>query len=145
MANGTRLANTAWESLMSAHAVLMRQFAAQDIWRELSMREYDVLYQLSKCPEPQRIGELHKHLLLSQPALSRMVDRLVERGFVERLAAPEDGRGVRLALTDTGRDVQRRIGRHHARDVARAVSARLDADELRQLEAICRKLASPEE
>ncbi|MCE7010336.1 MarR family transcriptional regulator [Kibdelosporangium philippinense] len=126
---------------MAAHVRLMRDFAAQDIWHEATMREYDVLYTLSKCPAPLRIGELHKHLLLSQPALSRMVDRLVERGFIERLAAPEDGRGVRLALTDTGRKVQQDIGRKHARDVARAVSTRLNPEELRQLEAICKKLA----
>lgn len=136
-----KTANAAWEALMTAYATLMRDFAAQDIWQEASMREYDVLYSLSKCPEPLRIGELHKHLLLSQPALSRMVDRLVQRGFVERLAAPEDGRGVRLALTDTGRKVQQDIGRKHARDVARAVTARVNAEELRQLEAICKKLA----
>ncbi|SMD25623.1 MarR family winged helix-turn-helix transcriptional regulator [Kibdelosporangium aridum] len=142
MAGSTnKTANAAWEALMTAYATLMRDFAAQDIWQEASMREYDVLYSLSKCPEPLRIGELHKHLLLSQPALSRMVDRLVQRGFVERLAAPEDGRGVRLALTDTGRKVQQDIGRKHARDVARAVTARVNAEELRQLEAICKKLA----
>lgn len=141
--NGT--ANAAWETLMSAYAVLMREFAAQDIWQDVSMREYDVLYTLSKCPEPQRIGELNKHLLLSQPALSRMVDRLVERGLVERTAAPEDGRGVRLALTDAGRKVQQDVGRPHARHVARAVTARISADELRQLEVICRKLAGQAE
>nr|WP_042197404.1 MarR family transcriptional regulator [Kibdelosporangium sp. MJ126-NF4]CEL22937.1 Transcriptional regulator, MarR family [Kibdelosporangium sp. MJ126-NF4]CTQ90076.1 Transcriptional regulator, MarR family [Kibdelosporangium sp. MJ126-NF4] len=140
--NTSRTANAAWETLMSAYAVLMREFAAEDIWREASMREYDVLYTLSKCPAPLRIGELHKHLLLSQPALSRMVDRLVDRGLVERSSAPEDGRGVRLALTDVGRKVQQDIGRVHARQVARAVTARVSAEELRQLEAICRKLAA---
>jgi DNA-binding MarR family transcriptional regulator len=80
-------------------------------------------------------------VLLSQPALSRMVDRLVERGLVERRPDPEDGRGVCLALTDAGRAAQRSIGRRHARGVARAVSARLDPDELRQLATLCAKLA----
>ncbi|ALG11855.1 MarR family winged helix-turn-helix transcriptional regulator [Kibdelosporangium phytohabitans] len=143
--NTSSTANAAWEALMSAHAVLMREFAAEDVWREASMREYDVLYTLSKCPGPLRIGELHKHLLLSQPALSRMVDRLVERGLVERTTAPEDGRGVRLALTDAGRKVQQDIGRPHARHVARAVTARVSAEELGQLAAICRKLAGQAE
>jgi DNA-binding MarR family transcriptional regulator len=105
------------------------------------MREYDVLYTLSKCREPARIGELHRHVLLSQPALSRMVDRLVERGLVERCPDPADGRGVRLSLTDAGRETQRQIGRRHARSVARAVTAELRPDELRQLAAICWKLA----
>jgi DNA-binding MarR family transcriptional regulator len=134
------LANDAWEALLSAHAVLMKQFAAEDIWGEISMREYDVLYTLSKCFEPLRISELNRHVLLSQPALSRLVDRLAERGLVARQADPADGRGVRLALTGAGRELQRQVGRRHARSVARALTGALDRDELRQLETVCLKL-----
>jgi DNA-binding MarR family transcriptional regulator len=143
MSGTTRLANDAWEGLLSVHARLIKQFAAEDIWQDLSMREYDVLYTLSKCRQPLRIGELHRHVLLSQPALSRMVDRLVERGFIERGADLADGRGVRLSLTAAGRDKQRQIGRRHARSVAGALTAELNADELRQLATICWKLARP--
>ena len=135
-------ANDAWEAMLYAHAVLIKQFAAEDIWAELSMREYDVLYTLSKCPGPVRISELNRHVLLSQPALSRMVDRLTERGFVERQSDPVDGRGVRLSLTGAGRALQRQVGRLHARSVAGAMTAGLTPGELRQLEAICLKLAS---
>jgi DNA-binding MarR family transcriptional regulator len=134
-------ANDAWEALLSAHAVLMKQFAAEDIWEYLSMREYDVLYTLSKCPQPVRITELNRHVLLSQPALSRLVDRLAERGLVRRQADPADRRGVRLSLTDAGRALQRQIGRRHARSVARALTTGLSSGEIRQLETICRKLA----
>ena len=137
----SRLANDAWEALLTAHAALMRQFAADGIWHEVSMREYDVLYTLSKCPTPVRIGELYQHVLLSQPALSRMVDRLVERGLVERSPDPTDGRAVRLALTGAGRARQREVGLRHGVSVARLVTAELTDDELHQLEAICLKLA----
>jgi len=137
----TNRANDAWEALLSAHAALMKQFAAADIWADVSMREYDVLYTLSKCPAPIRISELNRHVLLSQPALSRMVDRLAERGLIERRPDRADGRSVRLALTDAGRTVQRDIGREHARGVARAMTADLAPAELKQLEAICLKLA----
>jgi DNA-binding MarR family transcriptional regulator len=132
MASRTRLANDAWEALLSAHARLMKQFAAEDIWQDLSMREYDVLYTLSKRHEPVRMGELHRQVLLSQPALSRMVDRLVERGLIARCPDPADGRGVRLTLTDAGRDIQHQIGRRHARSVARALTAELRPDERRR-------------
>jgi DNA-binding MarR family transcriptional regulator len=134
-------ANGAWEALLTAHASLMRQSAAEDIWDDVSMKEYDVLYTLSKCPGPIRLGELNRHVLLSQPALSRMVDRLVERGLVSRATDPRDGRGVRLALTAEGLAVQRRIGRRHGRSVAQAMRAGLTPLELRQLEEICGKLA----
>jgi DNA-binding MarR family transcriptional regulator len=135
------LANDAWEALLSAHAGLMKQFAAEDVWGEVSMREYDVLYTLSKCPEPIRITELNRHVLLSQPALSRMVDRLAERGLVERRPDPADGRGIRLSLTDAGAALQRAVGRRHARGVARAMTTGLTRAELGQLETLCRKLA----
>jgi len=138
----TTLANDAWEALLSAHAVLMKQFAAQDIWQDVSMREYDVLYTLSKSSAPQRLSELGRHVLLSQPALSRLIDRLAERGLIERCPDPADGRGVRLALTEAGRDLQRRIGRRHARAVARALTAALTSDEIAQLAAIGRKLTA---
>jgi DNA-binding MarR family transcriptional regulator len=82
MAANRHPANDAWEALLSAHAALMKRFAAQDDWSGLSMREYDVLYTLSKCPGPIRITELNRHVLLSQPALSRLVDRLADRGLL---------------------------------------------------------------
>jgi DNA-binding MarR family transcriptional regulator len=134
-------ANDAWEALLSAHATLMKQFAAEDIWADLSMREYDVLYTLSKGQDPINMTELNRHVLLSQPALSRLLDRLAERGLIERQPDPADGRGVRLSLTDAGRARQREIGRRHAGSVARAMTAGLNRGELRQLETICRKLA----
>jgi len=134
-------ANGAWEALLAAHATLMRQFSAEDTWEDLSMKEYDVLYTLSKCPEPIRLSELNRHVLLSQPALSRMVDRLADRGLIRRAADPRDGRSVGLSLTEPGAAVQRRIGQRHGRSVAQAMLAGLTPAELRQLEEICGKLA----
>ncbi|MGH3265074.1 MAG: MarR family winged helix-turn-helix transcriptional regulator [Trebonia sp.] len=141
MADHRHTANDAWEALLTAHASLMRQFNAQEVWEDLTMKEYDVLYTLSKCPKPIRLGELNRHVLLSQPALSRMVDRLADRGLVDRTTDPRDGRGVRLALTEEGLAVQRRIGRRHGRSVARSMLGALTTDELRQLAWLCGKLA----
>lgn len=139
-----RLANRSWESLLTAHAVLMRDFASESVWREhgVTMREYDVLYTLAKCDEPARIGEVQRHVLLSQPALSRMVDRLVARGLIERIEDEADGRAVRVRLTPAGAELQRAVGRAHARSVARAVGSALDAGELRELERLTAKLVA---
>jgi DNA-binding MarR family transcriptional regulator len=141
LAGEPKLANNAWEAMLAAHGTLMRQFGAEDIWSEVSMREYDVLYTLSKGLAPMRLSELNRHVLLSQPALSRLVDRLAERGLVDRCTDPADGRGVRLSLTAAGRAVQHQVGQAHARTVARAMTAGLTHDELGQLEALTRKLA----
>ncbi|MCR6713009.1 MAG: MarR family winged helix-turn-helix transcriptional regulator [Demequina sp.] len=141
---GARLANDAWEGVLTAHAVLMRQFAERDVWQGASLREYDVLYTLSKCGEGQRISDLREHVLLSQPALSRLVDRLVEKGLVSRCEDPLDARAVRISLTHAGLDLQRSIGRAHAADVAAAMAALTD-EELQDLARLTAKLVSKRE
>ncbi|WP_062388367.1 MarR family winged helix-turn-helix transcriptional regulator [Demequina iriomotensis] len=138
----TRLANDAWEAAFHAHSTLMRRFTAEDVWDGLTMREYDVLYTLSKCDTPQRLGDLGSHVLLSQPGLSRLVDRLVDRGLVARCADPRDARAANLTLTEEGRATQRRIGRAHGASVAAAMTARLSDEELALLESLSRKLAT---
>ena len=150
-----RLANTAWESLLTAHSVLLREFAAESVWQDhgLTMREYDVLYTLAKSGgvaaengDPTtcaaRIGELQQGVLLSQPALSRMVDRLAERGLVERVEDEEDGRAVRVRLTADGLELQRSVGRAHARSVASAIGGALNGSEQRELRRLATKLVT---
>ncbi len=141
----TRLANEAWESLLTAHTSLMKRFVDEEIWVEVSIREYDVLYTLSKCSQPIRLGDLQRHVLLSQPALSRMVDRLAGRDLVRRETDPTDARGVLLSLTGEGLATQRRIGRRHARSVARAMTTVLSNAQLVELGEICQTLAEPGE
>lgn len=145
MSGRARLANDAWESLLTVHATFMKSFAAEPIWGDVSMKEYDVLYALSKSPDPVRLTDLHRRVLLSQPALSRMVDRLVERDLVERCADDGDKRVVRLALTEAGRACQREVGRAHARDVTAAMTARVSDADLEELKRITRALLGTEE
>jgi DNA-binding MarR family transcriptional regulator len=140
MADPRHPANDAWEALLSAHASLIRRFSAEEVWEDISMKEYDVLYTLSKCQQPIRLTDLNRHVLLSQPALSRLVDRLAARGLVQRVADSRDLRTVRLALTEDGKGLQRRVGRRHARSVAQAMRSELTPAELAQLTEICAKL-----
>jgi DNA-binding MarR family transcriptional regulator len=100
-----------------------------------------VLYALSSKPDGLRITELGEDALLSQPGMSRLVARLETRGLVERVDDPRDARACRIRLTATGTEMQRRVGRAHARQVARAMSRTLDDGELRQLLDLCRRLA----
>ena len=113
-------ANAAWEALLRAHNKHMRAFAAEDIWGDVSMREYDVLYTLTKCEAPLRLSDLARYTVLSQPALSRLVDRLVERGLVHRSSDADDHRSVRISLTDKGaavHDIVKGVYDKHVRTV----------------------------
>lgn len=137
----TRTAAEAWEELFRAQVTLMRRFEAGDDFAPLTSREYDVLFQLSLGEDrAMRMRDLTALILLSQPSLSRMVDRLGARGLVERRAAPGDARGVVVALTEEGIRLQREIGRHHVRSIRRYVGGALDEEELRTLQHLAHKL-----
>lgn len=137
-----RLTNEAWEAFLTAHTTLMRVYSSEDMWRDVSMREYDVLYTLAKAKRPLRPRELQTGVLLSQPALSRMVDRLVTRELVQRTSDPRDGRAIYVELTDEGRRVQHEVGSAHARSIDRKLGEALSEAQLRTLEHLCEKLNS---
>jgi len=136
-----RLAAETWESLFRAQVTVMRKLQAAPAFKALAVNEYDVLFTLSRCPSGWlRLNELNDNVLLSQSSLSRLVERLEKRGFVERTPAPEDGRGTLVRLTDAGRDLQKQIGREHVRDIAALVGPALSAAEQQQLLRLTEKL-----
>ena len=135
------LAVDAWESLFRAQVSVLRQLNAEFPTSELSLNEYDVLFNLSRQPERRlRIRDLNRHLLLTQPSVSRLVDRLVQRELVTKQGDPGDGRGTIVTITDTGFELFRKVAVVHAESIRRRVGGVLDADELRNLTAITEKL-----
>ncbi|BDZ51800.1 hypothetical protein GCM10025867_40410 [Frondihabitans sucicola] len=135
------LAVSAWESLFRAQVTIMRELTACFPTGEISFNEYDVLFNLSNQPERRaRLKELTQHLLLTQPSISRLVDRLTTKGVVEKLSDPGDGRGIIVAMTPLGSDIFRSTAVRHAEAISRRVGGTLDHDELEQLMALCTKL-----
>jgi len=131
----------AWESLFRAQVGVMRRLQRDPEFKELTMREYDVLFNLSRCPSGwTRLNELNEHLLISQPSLSRMVERLENKGLVQRRPARNDQRGVELSLTEEGRAVQKRLGRIHVRGIHDLLAPALDQQELAQVKDLMDKL-----
>ena len=51
---------------------------------------------------PLRMGELAARLGISAPTVSRLVDHLVERGFLERVTDEDDHRATRVRLSADG-------------------------------------------
>lgn len=129
-----RAAAEAWEELFRAQVAIMRRLQRDPIWDRVSLREYDVLFTLSRGPaEGLRLRDLGESSLLSQPSLSRMVERLEEAGWVRRAPVAGDGRGVIVALTEEGARLQREVGRRHVQAIAHYVGGALDETQLATL------------
>jgi hypothetical protein len=98
-----RLAAEAWESLFRTQVALMRRFESDGDFAPLRPREYDVLFTLSLAGGRRlRLRDLNDQVFMTQPSLSRMVDRLEGRGLVAggssspspRPASPCSGRSA---------------------------------------------------
>jgi DNA-binding MarR family transcriptional regulator len=73
------------------------------IWHaaELTLAQVRVLRRLTK--QPRSLGQLGADLVLAPPSMTRLVDRLEERGLIERSRDGEDRRKVLATLTAQGR------------------------------------------
>lgn len=66
--------------------------------------EYGILATLNVATDRTlRAGELAAALNAPAPRLSKAVTRLADRGLVERVACPSDGRAINIHLTRDGR------------------------------------------
>jgi len=69
----------------------------------LTVAQAPVLVILREAGRPVMITEVARRLLLETPSVTTMVDRLTERGLVERVKDPKDRRKTLVALTRKGR------------------------------------------
>jgi DNA-binding MarR family transcriptional regulator len=74
---------------------------------DVSVAQLDVLANLASGEVVQQ-KELAARLLVTKANVTGLIDRLVERGWVERRADPADGRAHRVVLTRVGRKVAQR-------------------------------------
>jgi DNA-binding MarR family transcriptional regulator len=129
--SGSSAAVGAWESLFRAQVTVVRQLGKEFPTGDISFNEYDVLFNLTRQDGRRlRIRDLSRHLLLTQPSVSRMVDRLVAKGLVRKEGDPGDGRGTFVCLTDAGYELYRRVATIHARSIEQHLGAALSPDEL---------------
>ena len=95
----------AWKGMLRAHRDLVASLDTQ-LEREhsLPLSSYEVLMVLADSDNGRaRMGELADELLLSRSGLTRLVDRLVRQGWVERTPCEDDARGLYAEITRSGR------------------------------------------
>jgi DNA-binding MarR family transcriptional regulator len=103
---GRRQLDDLAEALPQRAAELTRLFLRHTTI-EASRTEISVLSAVSA--RPQRIGDLAARERLTQPAVTLLVNRLAERGWLVREPDPADRRAVLVAPTAAGREVHDRL------------------------------------
>ena len=110
-------------------------------WRKsgLSAPQAGTLLYLQRCGSSMvtRIGD---HLGVTNAAVSQMLERLVQQGYVARLEDPEDRRARRISLTPKGEAAVRdgiEAGRAWLDDVVAGVDPAQREGTMRVLVSLC--------
>src|SRR3954463_15420745 len=100
-----------WRAFLTAHARVTRAISRDLAEADLpDLSWYDLLWALYRAPERRlRVNELAREVVLSPTAMSRFVDRVEAAGYVRREPDPADRRALRVALTDDGIALLRRM------------------------------------
>ncbi len=103
---------------------------------------YDVLWELERGGPPgRRPVAIQRALLLPQYNLSRLIDRMVRKGYVERRACQGDGRGHLVDITARGRAIRRRMWVVYRPAIQGGIGARLSPRQAATLERLLGALA----
>lgn len=138
-----RLALDAWESLFRAQHEVFEEISVDFDSPLLTQGEYDVLLTVTRAPDMRaRLRDVTANMLISQPSVSRLVDRMVANDLITKCPDPEDGRGAIVRATEKGATAFRQVAATHSRSIV-ARMQRLSDDELAQLLELTSKLRNP--
>ncbi len=133
----SREERTLWRRFVETHAAIVRRLD-EDLRAQsgLTLSSFEVLYELVRAPGNRlRMAELADRLLFTRSGVTRLVDRLVRDGLVERNDCVHDGRGVYAILTEKGFETFETAAAPHIDGIRRLFIDRLDGwdDVLRRL------------
>jgi DNA-binding MarR family transcriptional regulator len=126
--------------LVYAVSAIMRKASDRALaYWGLTVAQAPVLVILREAGRPVMITEVARRLLLETPSVTTMVDRLTERGLVERVKDPKDRRKTLVALTRKGRHLVDAV-REPGHQLEEEMFGALDQGERETLRAILQKL-----
>ena len=100
----------------------------------LTHAQLNVLYILNDMdPDPVSPSILKEQIIVSQPDITRLIDRLVNKGLVNREICPENRRKIDITLTERGREVFQNAHEAARRFVTRNIQNKFSSDEASEL------------
>lgn len=136
----------AWRAFLRAGTASTLALEAALTDTGVSHSEYDVLVNVATGPkEGLRPTDLAERVLITKSGLTRLLDRLVERGYIERHACASDRRGQLIVLTPDGRRAFRRAAPNVVRAIGALFGDGFSERDVSALHAACERIATAAE
>lgn len=78
----------------------------------LNLTEFSVLEVLYH-KDKQTIQQIVNHVLISSGSMTYVIDKLEQRGLLNRMSCPDDRRAIHIALTNDGQQLMEKIMPKH--------------------------------
>ena len=127
-----------WVVLARATNAVQEHLVASVTRHDLTLTEFAILEVLYH-KGPLLLGEVQRRILVSSGGVTYLVDRLTQKGLVERRECTEDRRARYAALTPEGEALIGRIFPEHAACIEHAMQG-LTLEEQRAATALLRTL-----
>jgi DNA-binding MarR family transcriptional regulator len=136
----------AWRAFLRAGTAAAVALEAALADTGVSHSEYDVLVNVATGPkEGLRPTELADRVLITKSGLTRLLDRMVERNYIERRLCASDRRGQLIVLTTDGRRAFRRAAPNVVRAIGTLFGDHFSEREVTDLRVACERIASAAE
>jgi DNA-binding MarR family transcriptional regulator len=107
----------------------------------LTHAQLNVLHVLMESdPTPVSAKELKEKILVANPDITRLLDRLVNKGIVHRMTCPENRRKIDISLTDHGKDLFEKAHLSAKQAVDNYFEDKISEKEAKKLRKILHKL-----
>ena len=132
----------AWQPFIETATTLLAAVEADLMAsHDLSHLDYGILVGLSAAPDHRlRMSEIACGFGVDPSVITYRVSRMSDRGIVERLACPTDGRGVEAHLTAAGADLLAEAAPSHLETARREFIDHLTASDLEAVARVFRKI-----
>jgi DNA-binding MarR family transcriptional regulator len=108
---------------------------------DLTHAQLNALHILFKDdPKPVSANELKKRILVNNPDVTRLLDRLVKKGFVARETCVENRRKIDISLTDSGKRLFEKAHLSAKKALGNFFKNQITEDEAKELRRILHKI-----
>lgn len=132
--------NSPFLMLMQTSKAIHERIKLEMIKYNLSITEFsvlEVLYYKGK----QNIHQISQKVLISSGSMTYVIDKLEQKGFLERSACPDDRRVIHVSLTDAGNELMGKIMPEH-QEIVDDMFSSLNTEETELLVTLLDKVRS---
>lgn len=133
-----KCSNQPYLLLMLTAKALQEKIKMELVQYKLNLTEFSVL-EVLHLKGTQTIHQVGQSVLISSGSMTYVIDKLEQRGLLERKACPNDRRAIHVSLTGNGTDLMTKLMPMH-QELVENIFSELDTEEAKTIVKLLEKV-----